>query len=748
MEEINFVRDLAVILISAGIITIICRALKQPLILGYIIAGFLIGPNLGVFGISNQETVHLWSEIGMIFLMFGLGLEFSFKKLLKVGGSALVTAGSKFVGCFILGFVVGQAMGWTSMECIFLGGLLSMSSTMVVIKMFDEQGLKKKPFADVVFGTLVVEDLIAMILMVLLSTMAASNKFEGLGMLENIIKLVFFLTLWFVVGIYLIPSILKNARQYINDEILLIVSLGLCFAMVFLASSVGFSTALGAFVMGSILSETIEGAHIEKLLVPIKDLFGAIFFISVGMMIAPDVIAQYCGTILIITILVLVSHTLFSALGVALFGKGLDSAVRTGLSLTQLGEFGFILANVGVTLGVMRDFIYPVIIAVSVITIFISPYMLKLADPTLKLLHKILPERWKERLEPEHKVSTGAVVQSEWKKLLKSLVLRMFIYSVILLGIDLTSEYYLDPFMTKLFPDWSEGLHNVVFFTISLAVMIPFVYGLGISTNNTINESVKKLVNKNKNNTWPIFGIVILRSFLAVGFVMAYISRHFQLAGWVFVVLFVSAILMVIVARVSMRKFNKIEERFMANLNAKEQEKRRVSPVSTSITEMLGGYDVHIEEIVLSPDSEFVGKELIDLNFRQITGANVIKIIRGSQNIVIPSAHFVLYPYDKVLVVGTTSQIEAMRNLFSNSIHEATAPADATSFAVERVDIDEESLLVGKTLKELSLRKQGCMVVSMLRGEELITNPRPDERFAVGDSIWLAGDLQSINLSL
>ncbi|MBQ1842901.1 MAG: cation:proton antiporter, partial [Bacteroidales bacterium] len=398
-EEMNLVRDLAVILISAGVFTIISRALKQPLVLGYIIAGVLIGPNVDFFfGISSNEAVHEWSEIGLIFMMFGLGLEFSFKKLLKVGSGALVTAGSKFVGVFILGYITGQALGWTSMESIFLGGLLSMSSTAVVLKSYDDMGLKDKPYAGMVFGTLVVEDLIAILLMVLLSTLAVSKEFEGKEMLFNLTKLGFFLILWFLVGIYVIPTLLKKTRKYLNDEILLIVSIGLCFGMVTLATAVGFSSALGAFVMGSILAETIESEHIGKLVSPIKDLFGAIFFISVGMMVSPSVIIGNWAIILVLTLFVMLTHIIFSAAGIILSGGGVKNAVHTGFSLAQLGEFGFIIAGVGVSLGVMRDFIYPVIIAVSVITTFTTPYMIKLAPGAYNLMEKKLPPAWLERI--------------------------------------------------------------------------------------------------------------------------------------------------------------------------------------------------------------------------------------------------------------------------------------------------------------------------------------------------------------
>ena len=442
-EELNIVRDLAVILISAGVFTIISKALKQPLILGYILAGFLIGPNVTFFpGITNEATMHQWSEIGIIFLMFGLGLEFSFKKLLKVGGSAIVTAAVKFVGVFIIGFVTAQALSWSFMESVFLGGLLSMSSTMVVLKSYDDLGLKNKPYAGVVFGTLVVEDLIAILLMVLLSTMAVSQSFAGKELIMNIAKLVFFLILWFLVGIYIIPTLLKKAKEYLSDEILLIVSIGLCFGMVALATSVGFSSALGAFVMGSILAETAESEHIDRIVEPIKNLFGAIFFVSVGMMVAPSVIIEHWGIILLLAVIVIISHIVFAGAGIILTGNGLDNAVHTGFSLAQLGEFGFIIAGVGCTLGVMRDFIYPVIIAVSVITTFTTPFMIKLATPCYNLLNKRLPPSWINRLRQTDDSSGRhtAAESSEWKSLLNAYFTRIILYGVIIIAIYIGSK--------------------------------------------------------------------------------------------------------------------------------------------------------------------------------------------------------------------------------------------------------------------------------------------------------------------
>ena len=744
-EELNLVRDLAVILISAGIFTIISKALKQPLILGYIIAGFLIGPNIDFFpGVSSQETVHQWSEIGIIFLMFGLGLEFSFKKLMKVGSSAIVAALVKFAGVFLLGFMTAQALNWSLMESIFLGGLLSMSSTMVVIKTFDDMGLKDKSYAGVVFGTLVVEDLIAILLMVLLSTMAVSQSFAGKELVMNIGKLVFFLILWFLVGIYVIPTLLKKAKRYLNEEILLIVSLGLCFGMVSLATAVGFSSALGAFVMGSILAETTESEHIDHIVEPIKNLFGAIFFVSVGMMVSPAVIAEHWALILLLAVIVIVSHILFAGAGIIMTGRGLYDGVHTGFSLAQLGEFGFILAGVGCTLGVMRDFIYPVIISVSVITTFTTPYIIKLAGPSYAFLSRKLPDSWRMRLEPSSDSLSRrtAAEQGEWKKLLTAYFVRILLYGVVVLAIYIGSVLYLGPLVDRLLPSVGETGRNAIEAAITLLVMAPFLYGMGVGTGS-IGKSAPKLLKEKESNIWPIMGLVVARSFIVIAIIIGVLSTYFHLAGWTLLLIIVALVAFIYFARKSMHKYSALEERFLHNYNAREEHERRIKPVTSSVRQKLSTYDVRTEILTIAPESSYAGKCLRDLPLRDRSGANIIKISRGSISIVIPSGDVQLFPGDRVLAVGTTDQLERLRNMISDSVAEVPEGQD-DEFKIEPEVLTSESFLAGRSLRSANLRKYQCMVISVLRGERFITNPEPDFLFQEGDTVWIAGNISNI----
>ena len=740
-EEINLVKDLALILIAAGVFTVISRALKQPLILGYIVAGFLISPHLDFFpNITSTESVHQWSELGIIFLLFALGLEFSFKRLLKVGSSALITCGTNFLGMFIVGIIVGSALGWTMMESIFLGGLLSMSSTTIIIKTFDDMGLKQKPYAGLVFGVLVVEDLVAVLLMVLLSTLAVSNKFAGGEMLMSLAKLAFFLILWFLVGIYVIPILLKKAKKYLSDEILLIISIGLCFGMVSLASAAGFSTALGAFVMGSILAETIEGERIEHLLKSIKDLFGAIFFVSVGMMIDPAVIAEHWGTIIILAVVAVGGILCFATGGALLAGRGLDTAVHTGFSLAQLGEFGFIIASLGCSLGVMRGFIYPVIITVSVITAFTTPYMIKAADPVSNWLQRVLPASLLAKINPpQTQVGDASAAESNaWGQLVKSYAIRVVLYGVILLAILLAAPKLLSGLAESILPDAHDHLRKAICLVIELIVMTPFLYGLAI-TNGSIGKHASKLLKEKATNRWPILSLLVLRILIAIAFIIAAITSYFRIGAWGVLIVIASGLVVMLTAKIAFKRFSGLEKRFLENYNEKEELERKKTPVSSSVKKTMGMYNIHTGVVEISPDFAYVGKSLKEMPFRKNSGINIVKIMRGSKSIQIPSGDEPVFPFDRLVAVGTDEQIEAFKAIVDENT--IACPTNANpDFTVKAYQLNEESFLTGKTLKQSDMRRSGCMVISVLHGDSLTTNPGADFMFQAGDTVWIAGE--------
>lgn len=744
-DNLHLVTELAIILIAAGVFTIISKALKQPLILGYIVAGFLIGPNLGLFPQFGAASIKEWSELGIIFLMFGLGLEFSLKKMLKIGSSALITAGTQCMGMFGIGMLVGQALGWSTMESIFLGGMLGMSSTAIILKAYDDMGLMKKPHAPLVFGALVFEDLIAVILMVLLTTLATTGKFEGRGMVEGLVKLVFFLFLWFLIGLYLIPLALKKAKSYLSDEILLLVGIGLCFLMVVLANLAGFSSALGAFVMGSILAETVEGERIAGLTLNIKNLFAAIFFVSVGMMVNPVVIAEHWAVILIIAAVAVCGILLFSTTGALLAGQGLDSAVHTGCTMAQIGEFSFIIAGLGCSMGVVSDFIYPVIISVSVLTTFTTPYMIKLGDPMSRWLHRVLPASVIARLSPSDRANTrSSAEKNEWRTLIKHYCLRIAAYYILIVSFVILCNKLLPRLSAVAFINsLSSGLKNWLDLLVTLAVISPFIFGMAIN-GKEYNKSASLLVQKNPVNRWPILALNIFKAALLTMAIIEVIGSHFHPVWWELLILVaLTIVLLCLLTGYSTKQISPIEETFFANFNEKEALARKNAPVASKINEILRGYDVHIQIVDVSPDFTYAGKTLREMPFRRTTGVNIIKIIRGTRSIIIPSGNEPVFPSDRLVAVGTTEQLERFaETIAANVEHYDNSESE---FTVKTIVLDDSSRLSGSTLREADMRASGCMAVCVLRGEQFITNPSADLRLQPGDTVWLAGDSASID---
>ncbi len=567
----HLVTDLALILISAGVITIIFKLLKQPLVLGYIVAGFIVGPHFGLFPtVFATTSIEEWSEIGIIFLMFALGLEFSFKKLLKMGSTAFIAAGIEIVLMVGIGALTGYLMDWSLMECIFLGGMLAMSSTTIIIKAFEDLNLKREPFADLTMVILIIQDIVAIVMMVLLSTAAASQKFQGMEMLEVIAKLLFFLILWFVVGIAVIPTFFRKTKKYINDETLLIISIGLCFGMGVYANYVGFSSALGAFVMGSILCETIEGEYIEKITKGTKDLFGAIFFVSVGMMVDPQILVEYWRPILILTGITLIVKAFISAGGVLMAGKNLKESLQTGFSLAQIGEFAFIIASLGVSLKVLNAYIYPVIVAVSVITTFTTPYCIRFASPFASWLENKLPAKARIAMDNYSIVELGPRKPGTWRSILKTSLLRTAIFGILCSTIIFIAFQYFYPFMFNLLGKRIPiNFINVINAAVVLIIISPFLFGL-MSNNHSTQDLYAKLW---RDGQWNRVGIVVwtfLRIAMACFMVMLILSKSFKFTKLVVFILALVIVLFFLFSRRTLSRFNKLEDNFMNNLNAKE----------------------------------------------------------------------------------------------------------------------------------------------------------------------------------
>lgn len=578
-EDLHFVGDLALILISAGVITVIFKLLKQPLVLGYIVAGFLVGPHFKIFPtVMEQTSIHEWSEIGIIFLLFALGLEFSFKKLFKVGGTAIIASIAEIVIMFCIGFFTGYLMKWTVMESIFLGGMLAMSSTTIIIKAFDDLSLKKERFADITMVILIIQDIVAILMMVLLSTAAVSRQVDGADMLMCIVKLVFFMVLWFVVGISIIPTFFRKAKKYINDETLLIISIGLCFGMVVFANYVGFSSALGAFVMGSVLSETIEAEHIEKLLKSVKDLFGAIFFVSVGMMVDPKILVDYWPTILTLTCIVLVVKALISSFSVLIAGEDLKTSLQVGFSLAQIGEFAFIIAALGVSLKVMNPVIYPIIVAVAVISTFTTPYCIRLSGPVFRFLDKRIPEKVKKVLDAYQLLGGANKFGSGWRKVISTSLVRTIVFGVCSMAVVLVAAKFFYPFTISKLKDVlrHEWIVNLINCVVTLLVLAPFLLGL-IRHGSRTQYVYAQLWRQNRSNRIAIVTWTLLRIFAACMFVVAVLSKTFNASLWVLLPIAIVLVLFIGLSHSMLQRYVRLEENFMQNLNAKENEATQVT---------------------------------------------------------------------------------------------------------------------------------------------------------------------------
>ena len=555
------IADLALILICAGIMTLLFTKLKQPLVLGYVVAGFLASPHMAYTpSVMDTANIQTWADIGVIFLLFALGLEFSFKKIVKVGGAAIIAACTIIFCMILLGVAVGTGFGWKRMDCIFLGGMIAMSSTTIIYKAFDDLGMRKKQFTGLVLSVLILEDILAIVLMVMLSTMAVSHNFEGTEMLESIAKLLFFLILWFVVGIYLIPGLLKRCRKLMSEETLLIVSLGLCFGMVVMAAHTGFSAAFGAFIMGSILAETVEAESIERLVKPVKDLFGAIFFVSVGMMVDPAMIVEYAGPIVVITLAVIFGQSLFGTLGVLLAGEPLKTAMQCGFSLTQIGEFAFIIASLGVSLHVTSHFLYPIVVAVSVITTFLTPYMIRLSDPVYCFADRHLPQFLKDYLTHYSSGTMTTRHQGSWHKLIRSMLVSVTLYLVVCLFFIALFFSYAYPLVMGRIPGMKGSLLS---FVLVLLIISPFLCAIIMKKNNSVE--FRKLWADNRFNRGLLVSMIVIKVLICIIIVMGIIIRLFNVAlGSGLILSFLIIVVIYFSKRIRKRSLS-MEKQFLEN---------------------------------------------------------------------------------------------------------------------------------------------------------------------------------------
>lgn len=736
------IADLALILICAGVMTLLFKKLKQPLVLGYVVAGFLASPHMPYTpSVMDTANIKTWADIGVIFLLFALGLEFSFKKIVKVGGSAVIAACTIIFCMILVGIGVGMGFGWHQMDSLFLGGMIAMSSTTIIYKAFDDLGLRKKQFTSLVLSILILEDILAIVLMVMLSTMAVRHNFEGTEMLESIAKLLFFLILWFVVGIYLIPEFLKRCRKFMGEETLLIVSLALCFGMVVLADHTGFSAAFGAFIMGSILAETIEAETIDRLVNPVKDLFGAIFFVSVGMMVDPAMIVEYAVPILVITLAVILGQSVFGTFGVVLSGKPLKTAMQCGFSLTQIGEFAFIIASLGVSLRVTSDFLYPIVVAVSVITTFLTPYMIRLAEPASTFVDAHLPESWCKFLMRYASGSQTAINHDNlWKKLIGAMLRITLVYSIVSISVVALSFRFVVPFFQANLPSFWASLLGAVFTILCIA---PFLRAIMIKKNHSIEFMT--LWHDSRVNRLPLASTIIIRVMIAVFFVIFVISGLFQVSTGLMAGVAVLVVMLMVWSRQLKKQSILIERRFFQNLRSRDVRAEYLGEKKPEYAGRLLSHDLHLADVDIPGESAWAGKTLMELNLGKRFGVHVASILRGKRRINIPGGSVRLFPMDKLQVIGTDEQL----NLFNEALLKGAEVDwdvyEKSEMTLKQLIIDRESVFLGKTLRESGIRdKYHCMIAGVESEDGTLMVPDASVPFKEGDVIWVVGEKDDV----
>ena len=745
----KLIQDLALILITGAVTTLIFKAIKQPLVLGYIIAGFLVGPHLSITPtVADTENIETLAEIGVIFLLFSLGLEFSFKKLMHVGGSASVTAFVEIVFITTTGYLAGKWMGWSTMDSLFLGGMLASSSTTIIIRAFDELGVKTQSFARIVFGVLIVEDIVVILLMVLLSTMAVSQRFEGMELLITVAKLMFFLAAWFITGIFVLPTLLKKAKKLLDEETLLILSIGLCLGMVILATQVGFSAELGAFIMGSIMAETTFAEKIEHVIKPVKDLFGAVFFVSVGMLIDPAAIMEYKWPVLWVTLLTIFGKLVSTTLGALLSGQPLKQSIRVGMSMAQIGEFAFIVATLGLSLGVISNFLFPVAVGASAITTFTTPYMIKGADRLHGFIEKLLPEKLLKGLNRYSSSTQTIQAESNWKTTLKSYSLIVATNSIIIIGILLLSLNFFLPFLRTNISSFAVA--NIVCVIVTLAVASPFIVALILKKPD--KRAYRELWLNSRYNRGPLVMLEVFRVSIALLITWVWIDEVFPTGVALLIALPVIAATYFIFYKRIKAFYQRIEGNFLLNLNAREISaagEESLAPdmfrKNISIQSDLAPWSAHIVDLVVGPNAPYLGETLKELQWREKFGINIAYIKRGDKLVHAPGRDNRLLPYDHVGIIATDEQMQLFKPEF-----QASEPIKQTSVRLEDIELQkiiatEASKLVGLSIRESGIRERtDGLVVGIERGNYRMLNPESTIVFERGDIVWIVGDRRKI----
>ena len=739
MAEIpNLIEDLALILVVAGIVTLVFKKLKQPLVLGYIVAGFLVSPHMPyIMSVVDKGDIHTWADIGVMFLLFSLGLDFSFKKILKMGMAPVIAALTIIFSMMTLGILVGHSFEWNRMDCIFLGGMLAMSSTTIIYKAFDDLGLRQQRFASLVMSVLILEDVLAIVMMVMLSAIASGNNPDGGEMLGSILKIGFFLVLWFVVGIFLIPLFFRKTRKLMNSETMVIVALGLCCLMAVLSTKVGFSSAFGAFVMGSIIAETVEADKIIKLVEPVKNLFGTIFFVSVGMLVEPKVLVDYAIPILVLVLTILLGQGIFGTAGFMLSGQSLKNAMRCGFSMAQIGEFAFIIASLGLSLGVIGKFLYPVVVAVSVITTFLTPYMIRFAEPCYNHIEKRLPKKWVRRMNHvgnAHQNSTEE--ENAWKVLLRKMLINTAIYGILSTAVVTLMLTFVLPLCRNMLGHWPG---NAVCGLLTVLMISPFLRSMVMK--NVHSDEFRQLWTESLLNRLPLIFTMIVRVAIAAMFIFYIVNYLTRFKEALMITIAGVALVAMVLSRRLKHRSIKLERLFIKNLRSREIAEQVNGERRPLFEGRLLDRDIHIGDFDIPEDSTWIGRTLKDLQFRNRFGVHVSSILRGSLRINIPNGRQIIFPGDRISVIGSDEQLKNFSQAIANELIPEDPEIEKREMKLRKFILSDGTPFIGKTLAESGIRdRYGCMVVGVEEGQENLTLVDPQRKFEKGDIIWLVGE--------
>lgn len=749
------VQDLALILVVAGIVTLVFKKLKQPLVLGYIVAGFLVSPHMPyLMSVVEKDGIQEWADIGVMFTLFSLGLEFSFKKIVKMGAAPIISAITIVTCMFIMGFMVGVMFGWDNIDCTFLGGMLAMSSTTIIYKAFDDLGLRQQRFASLVMSVLILEDILAIVMMVMLAAIASGNNPDSSMMFMSIARIVFFLVLWFVVGIFAIPHLLRKSRPLMSSEMLLVVSLGLCCLMAVVSEKAGFSEAFGAFVMGSILAETVEAEKIAKVIEPVKNLFGAIFFVSVGMLVDPKVLGDYALPILALVGAIIVGQMVFGTLGFFLSGQTLQTSMRCGFSMAQIGEFAFIIASLGMSMHVIADYLYPVVVAVSVITTFLTPYMIRGAQPAYRLLENHLPKSLilqintltvRDKSETENSdvaIQSAMSTRELWKKLLKSMALNTVVYSILVFAVIMLMLSFFLLFSRTILPHWwANGVTGVL----TVLFVSPFMRAIVMKKNHS--EEWQLLWNSSARNRLPLISTIVARAAICLAFLFYLCNYLARFANAVVICLGVVVIVLIVLSRSIKQRSIRMERLFLKNLRSRDVAAQVKGSKLPGYADHLLERDLHLTEVIVPEQSLWAGQTLMELNLGQTFGVHVSSILRGDRRINIPFGIEQIFSGDRLQVIGSDEQITKLNSVMQNAIYPADKrDIEDREMQLRQIVVSSGMPFCGKTLRDSRLREDyGLMVVGIEEGQPSLTTVNSEHVFEHGDIIWLVGERNSFN---